>query len=284
MSQFSLGRFVVNRLGYGAMRLAGPGVWGPPSDPGEAISVLRSAVETGVNHIDTAQYYGPDVVNDLIRRALYPYGPGLAIVSKVGVRRGGHGRIILYNKPDELRQGILDNLASLRVEQLAAVNLRLVDGAPVDTFFDEQVTAMVRARDDGLIAGIGLSNITLEHLRRALEVTDIVCVQNLLNPADLSSMPVLLACVAEGIAFVPFFSLGAGAPQSNAVLGDPRVTGAAERLGVTPAQIALAWALELAPNVLVIPGTSSRVHLSENLGAQQVELDEQARRELSVGP
>jgi pyridoxine 4-dehydrogenase len=282
MSQFSLGRFVVNRLGYGAMRLAGPGVLGPPSDPGEAIAVLRSAIETGVNHIDTAQYYGPDVVNDLIRRALYPYGPGLAIVSKVGVRRGGDGRIILYNKPEDLRQGIADNLASLRVEQLAAVNLRLVDDAPVDTFFDEQVAAMVRARDDGLIAGVGLSNITVEHLRRALEVTDIVCVQNLLNPADLSSLPVLHACTSRGIAFVPFFSLGAGGRKSNAVLGDPRVTTAAERLGVTPAQIALAWALELAPNLLVIPGTSSRVHLAENVAAQQVELDEQARSELSI--
>jgi pyridoxine 4-dehydrogenase len=203
MSEFRLGRFVVNRLGYGAMRLAGPGVFGPPSDPAEAIAVLRSAVETGVNHIDTAQYYGPDVVNDLIREALYPYGPGLAIVSKVGVRRDRGGRIILYNKPDDLRQGIVDNLASLRVEQLATVNLRLVDGAPVDTFFDQQVAAMVRARDDGLIAGIGLSNITLEHLRRALEVTGIVCVQNLFNPSDLSSLPVLRACTAGGIAFVP---------------------------------------------------------------------------------
>src|SRR5579863_1952573 len=284
MSEFSLGRFVVNRLGYGAMRLAGPGVFGPPSDPGEAIAVLRSAVETGVNHIDTAQYYGPDVVNDLIREALYPYGPGLAIVSKVGVRRDRGGRIILYNKPDDLRQGIADNLTSLRVEQLAAVNLRLVDHAPVDTFFDEQVAAMVRARDDGLIAGIGLSNITVDHLRRALQVTDIVCVQNLFNPADLSSLPVLRACTAGGIAFVPFFSLGAGGRQSNAVLGDPRVTRAAKRLDVTPAQIALAWALELAPNLLVIPGTASRVHLAENVAAQQVELDDQARRELSVAP
>src|SRR5271154_5186276 len=143
MSEFSLGRFVVNRLGYGAMRLAGPGVFGPPSDPAEAIAVLRSAADTGVNHIDTAQYYGPNVVNDLIGQALYPYTPDLAIVTKVGARRDSAGRIVLYNQPDELRQGITDNLASLRAEQLAAVNLRLIDGAPVDTFFDDQLTAMV---------------------------------------------------------------------------------------------------------------------------------------------
>jgi pyridoxine 4-dehydrogenase len=282
MSEFRLGRFVVNRLGYGAMRLAGLGVFGPPSDPPEAVAVLRSAVESGVNHIDTAQYYGPDVVNDLIRQAVYPYPSGLAIVTKVGARRGRAGRILLYNQPDELRQGIEDNRASLRVEQLAAVNLRLVDGAPVDGFFDEQLGAMVRARDDGLMAGIGLSNITVEHLRRALEVTDIVCVQNLFNLADLSSLPVLRECTARGIAFVPFFSLGAGSRQSNAVLGDPRVTAAAERLGVTPGQIALAWALALAPNLLLIPGTSSRQHLGENIAAQHVQLDEQARREMSI--
>jgi len=282
MSQFKLGHFAVNRLGYGAMRLVGPGGYGPPSDPTEAIAVLRSAAEIGVNHIDTAQYYGPDVVNDLIRQALYPYPSDLAIVTKVGARRDSAGRTTLYNRPEELRQGVEENLTSLRIEQLAASNLRLVDGAPVDSFFDEQLGAMIRARDDGLTAGIGLSNISVDHLRRALEVTDVVCVQNHLNPADLSSLPVLRACAAKGIAFVPFFSLGAGRRQSNAVLGDPRVTGAAERLGATAAQIALAWALELAPNVLVIPGTSSRLHLAENIAAQNVELDEQARRELSI--
>jgi pyridoxine 4-dehydrogenase len=278
----SLGRFRVNRVGYGAMRLAGPGVFGPPSDPPEAIAVLRAAIEAGVNHIDTAQYYGPDVVNDLIRQALHPYPRDLAIVSKVGARRDAAGGILVYNQPDELRQGIEENLASLRVEQLAAVNLRLVEGAPADAFFDEQLAAMVRARDDGLIAGIGLSNITVEHLWRALDVTDIVCVQNLFNLADLSSLPVLRECSARGIAFVPFFPLGAGSLQSTAVLGDPRVTGAAERLGVTPGQIALAWALELVPNLLLIPGTASRQHLAENIAAQYVELDEQAQRELRI--
>jgi aryl-alcohol dehydrogenase-like predicted oxidoreductase len=282
MSEFRLGPIVVNRLGYGAMRLAGPGVFGPASDPSEAIAVLRAAVDSGVNHIDTAEYYGPDVVNELIRQALHPYTADLAIVTKVGARRDRAGRILVYNRPDELRQGIVDNLSSLRVDQLTAVNLRLLDGAPVDTFFDDQLAAMVSARDDGMIAGIGLSNITVAHLRRALEVTDIVCVQNLLNPEDLSSLPVLRECTARAIAFVPFFSLGAGSSRSNAVLADPRVTGAAERLSATPAQIALAWALELAPNLLLIPGTASRLHLAENVAAQYVELDEQAQRELSV--
>lgn len=262
--------------------MAGPGAFGPPSDRIEALAVLRAAIDGGVDHIDTAQYYGPDVVNDLIREALHPYPDGLAIVSKVGARRDRTGGIILYNRPDELRKGIEDNLATLRLEQLAAVNLRLVDGAPADGFFDDQLGAMIKARDEGLIGGIGLSNITLEHLHRALAVTTIVCVQNHFNLADLTSLPVLLECAARDIAFVPFFPLGGGSGRSNPVLNDARVRSAARRLGATPAQIALAWALDLAPNVLLIPGTSSRLHLSENLAAVHVRLDEQARSELSV--
>ncbi len=233
-----------------------------------------------MNHIDTAQFYGPDVVNDLIRQALFPYPPDLAIVTKVGYRRNTAGRILLNNHPDELRASIVENLTGLRVAQVAAVNLRLSNNAAADSFFDEQLGAMIRAKDEGLIAGIGLSNITLAHLSRALELTQIVCVQNLLNPAELSSLPVLRECTAKGIAFVPFFSLGAGNGPSNPVLGDPRITRAAARLRVSPAQVALAWALELAPNLLVIPGSSSRQHLVENIDAQQVELDELARREL----
>ena len=271
----------MNRLGYGAMRLTGPGIFGPPSDRAEAVAVLQAAVDAGVDHIDTAQYYGPDVVNQLIREALHPYPEGLAIVSKVGARRDPVGRILLYNRPDELRHGIEENLASLQVERLAAVNLRFIDDAPVDRFFDDQLAAMIQARDDGLIGGVGLSNITIEHLRRALEVTDIVCVQNLFNPADLSSLPILRECARRSIAFVPFFSLGAGSGRTNPVLSDPRVRSAATRSGATPAQIALAWALDLAPNLLVIPGTSSRRHLAENIAAAHIHLDEQARRELS---
>ena len=281
-SQFTLGRVSVNRLGYGAMRLTGPGVFGPPSDRAGAVAVLRAAVEAGVDHIDTAQYYGPGVVNEIIREALFPYPAGLAIVSKVGARVDSTGRMALYNRPEELRRGIEENLTTLQVERLVAVNLRLLGGAPVDGFFDDQLAAMIAARDDGLIDGVGLSNIGIEHLRRALGVTEVVCVQNLFNPADVSSLPVLRECAARGIAFVPFFSLGAGWGRSNPVLGDARVRAAASRLGATPAQIALAWALDLAANVLVIPGTSSVEHLVENLGAADVRLDEQARRELAV--
>ena len=206
----------------------------------------------------------------------------MAIVSKVGARVDKAGRFHLYNRPDELRQGIERNLAGLQVERLAAVNLRVVDGAPVDSFFDDQLAAMIQARDDGLIGGVGLSNITLDHLRRALDVTEVVCVQNLFNLADQSSLPVLRECVARSIAFVPFFSLGAGRGRFNPVLNDPRVRAAARRLDATPAQIALAWALDLAPNLLLIPGTSSLQHLVENLGAANVRLDDKARRELSV--
>ena len=281
-SRFNLGRVSVNRVGYGAMRLTGPGVFGAPSDPAGAVAVLRAAVDAGVDHIDTAQYYGPGVVNEIIREALFPYPAGLAIVSKVGARVDSAGRMALYNRPEELRRGIEENLASLHVERLVAVNLRLLGRAPVDRFFDEQLAAMIRARDDGLIGGVGLSNIGIEHLRRALDITDVVCVQNLFNLADLSSLPVLHECAARGIAFVPFFSLGAGSGRSNPVLGDPRVRAAAKRLGATSAQIALAWALDLAPNVLLIPGTSSVDHLVENLAAADVRLDEQARRELAV--
>jgi pyridoxine 4-dehydrogenase len=280
MSRFNLGRRSVNRLGYGAMRLTGSGVFGPPRDRDEAVAVLRAAVEAGVDHIDTAQYYGPGVVNDLIREALYPYADDLSIVTKVGARRDRTGGIVVFNQPHELRLGIEDNLASLSLQQLAAVNLRLVDGAPADAFFDAQLAAMIRARDDGLIAGVGLSNITVAHLRRAIAETDIVCVQNLLNPADLSSLPVLRECGALGIAFVPFFSLGAGVGPHNLVLNDRRVQSASRRLGITPAQVALAWALDLAPNVLLIPGTSSLRHLAENLAAAQAQLDEQARHDL----
>jgi pyridoxine 4-dehydrogenase len=282
MSRFNLGQRSVNRLGYGAMRLTGPGVFGPPRDHDEAVAVLRAAVEAGVDHIDTAQYYGPNVVNDLIREALYPYRDDLAIVTKVGARRDRAGRIVVYNQPHELRLAIEDNLASLSLQQLAAVNLRLVDDAPADAFFEAQLAAMIRARDEGLIAGLGLSNITEVHLRRAMAATDIVCVQNLLNPADLSSLPLLRECASIGIAFVPFFSLGAGAGRHNPVLNDPRVQSASRRLAITPAQVALAWALDLAPNVLLIPGTSSLRHLGENLAAAQVRLDEQARHELNV--
>ena len=203
-----LGRFTVARVGYGAMQLTGPGVFGPPDDRDEAMTVLRTAVAAGVNHLDTAEYYGPTVVNTLIREALHPYPQDLVIVSKVGARRDETGGVLRYDEPDELRRGIEDNLRTLRVDQLAAVNLRLMDFAVPDARFDAQLAALIQARDEGLIDGIGLSNISLAHLRRALAVTEIVCVQNSFSLVDRGSAPILQACVQHEIAFVPYVPLG----------------------------------------------------------------------------
>jgi pyridoxine 4-dehydrogenase len=279
---YRLGPVTVSRVGFGAMQLPGPGVFGPPRDRGQAIAVLRRAAELGVDHIDTAQYYGPDVANELIRAALYPYPEGLALVSKVGARRDPSGRVLRFDSPAQLRQGIEDNLRSLAVGQLAAVNLRLMDDARPGQQFDDQLAAMVDARDSGLIGGIGLSNITREHLEHALAVTDIACVQNPMNLADRHSLPVLEECEARGIAFVPFFPLGSGFAADNPVLHNPQVTSIAARLGRTPAQIALAWLLAFRPNILLIPGTSSVRHLEENLAVRDIELDAAAREALAT--
>src|ERR1700729_265491 len=242
-----LGPVSVCRIGFGAMQLPGPGVFGPPRDAAAAIGVLRRAVELGVDHIDTAQYYGPGCANELIRTALHPYPAGVALVSKVGARRDASGSVLRYDRPTELRQGIEDNLRSLAVDHLTVVNLRLMDGAPPGQYFDDQPAAMAAAREDGLIGGIGLSNVTPGHLRRALASTDIACVQNLLNLADRQSMPVLEECHASGIAFVPFFPLGSGFARGSPVQASPAVTATAARLRCTPAQVALAWLLDLRP-------------------------------------
>lgn len=282
MSTFALGHMRVKRSGYGAMQLAGPYAFGPPPDQASAIGVLRAAVAAGVNHIDTAQYYGPGVVNDLIRQALYPYPDGLAIVSKVAVRRDDSGAVLRFDDPDQLRRGIEDNLRSLRAGQLAAVNLRLLGDGRVDARFDDQLAAMVAARDEGLIAGVGLSNISLEQLRHAVAGTAVVCVQNMFHLADRSAAPLLDECRARGIAFVPFFPLGWPRGQENPVLTNTVVIETAARLGVTPAQVALQWLLQLAPNVLLIPGTGAIGHLRENLAAEGVTLDDEALRQLDA--
>src|ERR1022692_1088833 len=267
MQRFQIGQYSIARIGFGAMQLPGPGVFGPPRDRDEALAVLRRTAELGVDHIDTSQYYGPDVANELIREALHPYPGTLALVSKVGARRDGSGGWLPYDDPDQLRQGIEDNLRSLRAGQLAAVNLRLTDGAAPDQRFDDQLDAMIQARDEGLIGGVGLSNIRVEHLLRALEHTPIACVQNPLNLADRAS--------------VPFFPLGSGFARTNPVLGNEQVRSSAERLGVTPAQVALAWLLGLAPNIALIPGTSSFRHLEENVAVGDIELDEEAQQQLA---
>jgi pyridoxine 4-dehydrogenase len=280
MTTYTLGQHQVHRVGFGAMQLPGPGVFGPPRDHQHAIAVLRRAVELGVNHIDTSQFYGPNVANQLIREALHPYPADLALVSKVGARRDEHGNWLPAQQPDELRAAIEENLQTLGVEQLAAVNLRVMGahddpnapGAVDAELFDRQLTAMIAARDEGLIGGIGLSSITIDHLNIALQRTGVVCVQNAYNLIDRTSQPVLDACTERGIAFVPFFPLGSAFNPQNPVLGHPEIIRTATELDRTPAQVALAWTLSIAPNVLLIPGTSSVAHLEENLAVADIKV------------
>jgi pyridoxine 4-dehydrogenase len=282
MESFSLGGFSVTRIGFGAMQLPGPNVFGPPRDREEALAVLRRAVELGVDHIDTAQFYGPDVANELIREALHPYPNNLALVSKVGGRRDETGAWLPVDGPADLRRDIETNLSALGVDRLAAVNLRLFESDGPDRLFDEQLSVMIQARDEGLIAGIGLSNINREHLLHALERTEIACVQNAFNLVDRASAPVLEECTRRGIAFVPFFPLGAAFVRPNPVLTHQLVVDATQRLGRTPAQVVLAWTLSVAPNVLLIPGTSSVRHLEENMEVASVELDDDTRELLNT--
>ena len=278
---FALGRRRVNRIGYGAMQLAGDNVFGPPRDRDEALRVLRAAVDMGINHIDTAQYYGPGVVNELIREALYPYPSDLAIVSKVAARRDDTGAVLRYDEPDQLRIGIEENLATLGLDRLAAVNLRLMDGSRPTERFDEQLGALVQARAEGLIDGIGLSNISIEHLQRAVDQTEIACVQNLFNLADQRSLELLHECLSRGIAFVPFCPLGWPRGVQNEILTSPVLAELGTRLHATTAQVALAWLLDLAPNVLLIPGTRTVEHLADNIGSSMVRLDDAARADLA---
>jgi pyridoxine 4-dehydrogenase len=270
---FALGSSRVRRIGYGAMQLAGDNVFGPPRDRDEAILVLRAAAESGVDHIDTAQYYGTGSVNELIREALYPYPNNLAIVSKVASGNDSSGNGVPTHQRDQLRRGIEENLVTLGVDQLAAVNLRLTENARPGARFDVQLSALAEAREEGLIGGIGLSNISTEHLRRAVVQTEIVCVQNLFNLADQRSLGLLHECTSQGIAFVPFCPLGWPRGIQNEILTSPILA----ELGkgrATPAQLALAWLLHLAPNVLLIPGTRTRQHLAENIASASLVLDD----------
>jgi pyridoxine 4-dehydrogenase len=268
----------VRRMGFGAMQLPGPRVFGPPRNRQNAVDVLRYAVRAGVNHIDTAQFYGPDVANELIRDALYPYSEDLVLVSKVGASRDESGGIHAAQSPEQLREGVLANLDSLQLDQVPVVNLRRHPEAGVP--FDEQVAAMVAMRDEGLIGGVGLSNVTFEEYRAARRVTEVACVQNAYNLADRLDQALFDACAAEEVPYVPFFPLGSGFNPQNPVLTSPPVVGAATRLGVTAAQVALAWLLTVSPNVLLIPGTSSLPHLRENLEAAELRLDAQTLAEI----
>ncbi|MEO8850259.1 MAG: oxidoreductase [Allobranchiibius sp.] len=266
----------VHRIGFGAMQLPGAGVMGPPRDRGEAIAVLRRAVELGVDHIDTAQFYGPDVSNELIREALHPYGDDLVLVSKVGARRDADGGWVSAQHPGDLIADIEENLRSLDVETIGAVNLRLhgaaAEGGSSEVLLSDQLAAMARARDAGMIAGIGISTATLEQVQEAHESVGLVCVQNAFSYVDQTDAPVLDYCTENDIAYVPYFPLGSAFPHLPKVADDEQVRAVAERLGVSTSQVGLAWLLRRAANVMLIPGTSSVAHLEENMAAAEVPL------------
>lgn len=275
----SLGAHTVNRIGFGAMQLAGPNVFGPPRDSDASRAVLRRAIELGVDHIDTSQFYGPGVVNELIREALAPYPAGLRIVSKVGGKRDDAGAWLPAQRPEELRAGVEENLATLGVESLAAVNLRLMDadpsGAAPLVSLAEQLGTMEDLRREGKIESIGISSAKRATVEEALELVDVVCVQNAFSIVQRDSQDVLELCAERGIAFVPFFPLGSaftGGPA--AIAADPEVIQVAAKHGVSTSQIALAWLLHRDPHILLIPGTSSIGHLEENLHAATVALDD----------
>jgi pyridoxine 4-dehydrogenase len=270
-----LGDKPINRIGFGAMQLAGPGVFGPPRDPDAARAVLRRAIELGVDHIDTSQYYGPDVVNDLIRETLHPYPENLKLVTKVGARRDDAGGWLPALAPDELRAGVEDNLRSLRVERMDLVNLRLLDdtggpGVPLP----EQLGVLEDMRQEGKLDLIGVSNVTLEGVERALELVELGEVQNAYSVVNHADDPIVELCREHAIAYVPFFPLGSaftGGPKQLAA--DPAIAGVAEKHGATPSQVALAWLLARYDRMLLIPGTSSVAHLEENLAAGDVQFD-----------
>src|ERR1700733_327105 len=252
----------VARIGFGAMQLPGPGVFGPPRDRDTALAVLRRVVELGVNHIDTSQYYGPDVANELIHTALHPYPEDLVLVSKVGGARNDQGGWLPAQRPEQLRAGVEDNLRSLDVEQVDLVNLRLMDAedrsAPADQHvdLDSQLAEMAALRDEGKIGGIGMSNVTIDQLRQALPIV-VDCVQNPYSLLDRSGEPLLELCREHDLAWVPFFPLGSAFPGIPKVTEHPAVIAAATALRATPAQVGLAWLLAHDPHVLLIPGTSS---------------------------
>lgn len=267
----------VNRMGYGAMQLAGPGVFGPPKDRDTAVAVLRAAVAAGVNHIDTSDYYGPHVTNQIIREALHPYAEGLVIVTKLGARRPEDGSWVPAFSAEELTAGLHDNLRNLGVDAIEVVNYRFTGeglGLGVGSVA-EQVTVLAGLKEKGQIRHIGLSNATAEQIAEARSITDIVCVQNHYNLVHRHDDALIDELAAEGIAYVPFFPLGGFSPLQSATLST-----VAERLGQTPMQVALAWLLQRSPNILLIPGTSSVGHLHENLAAANLTLSEETLVEL----
>ena len=266
---YQLGDRTVRRLGYGAMQLAGPGVFGPPRDREAALAVLRDAVALGVNHIDTSDFYGPHVTNQLIREALHPYPDDLVIVTKVSARRDAQGAWLPATSPKELREAVHDNLRNLGLDVLEVVNFRsMLDvHGPAEGSLEEQVTTLAELREEGLIKHVGLSNVTMKQVEDAQRIVPIACVQNMYNLVHRNDDALIDALARDGIPYVPFFPLGGFSPlQSDAL------SAVAAELGATPMQVAIAWLLQRSPNILLIPGTSSSAHLRENLKAADLVL------------
>jgi aryl-alcohol dehydrogenase-like predicted oxidoreductase len=269
---FRLGDREVKRMGYGAMQLAGPGVFGPPKDREAAIAVLREAVASGVDHIDTSDYYGPYVTNEIIREALHPYPHGLTIVTKVGARRGADASWLPWSEPADLAEGVRDNLSRLGLEAMDVVNIRAMGSpmGPAEGSIARQVEALAGLQREGIVRHIGLSNVTAAQVAEAQAIAPIACVQNHYNLAHRKDDALIDALAGQGIAYVPFFPLGGFAPIQSQALSD-----IAAAMDATPMQVALAWLLRRSPNILLIPGTSSLAHLRENLAAAEIALGEE---------
>jgi aryl-alcohol dehydrogenase-like predicted oxidoreductase len=270
----------VHRMGYGAMQLAGPGVFGPPKDRGVAIAVLREAVATGVNHIDTSDFYGPHVVNEIIREALHPYPDDVTIVTKVGARRGADASWNPAFSPEDLTSAVHDNLRNLNVEALDVVNLRVMGGGahgPSEGSIEATFSVLVDLQKQGLIRHLGLSNVTSKQVAEARGMAEVVCVQNLYNLANRGDDALIDELAALHIAYVPFFPLGGFFPLQSATLAE-----IATEVGSSPMQVALAWLLDRSPNILLIPGTGSLAHLRENLAAAELKLSDPVLRRLDT--
>ena len=276
---FKLGARTVKRLGYGAMQLAGKGVFGPPKDRKAAVDVLREAVASGVNHIDTSDFYGPHVTNQIIREALHPYSKDLVIVTKLGAVRGTDGSWLPAKEPADLERGVHDNLRNLGLDVLEVVNMRMMGKihGPAEGSIEKEVTALAELQRQGLVRHIGLSNVTSAQVAEAQGIADIVCVQNQYNVVHREDDALLDELAAKGIAYVPFFPLGGFTPIQSSGLSK-----IAQELGATPMQVALAWLLHRAPNMLLIPGTSTVEHLRENLKAAELKLSEAVLAELEA--
>ena len=276
---FPLAGRQVNRMGYGAMQLAGPRVFGPPKDRDAAIAVLREAVASGVNHIDTSDFYGPHVTNELIREALHPYPNDLLIVTKVGAVRDGDAAWLPAQEPQDITRGVHDNLRNLGLERLDVVNMRIVGQThgPAEGSIARQVETLAQLQHQGLVGAIGLSNVTATQVAEAQRITNVVCVQNHYNLAHRADDALIDRLASQGIAYVPFFPLGGFTPLQSSVLSNVAAT-----LHATPMQVALAWLLQRAPNILLIPGTSSLAHLRENLQSASLRLPDNLLAELDA--